>query len=149
MGQGDTKNGVTQYPPSSNISISDLFKNVNRLDKKFLKYIPNGFLTEAQMVAKQEALQEDSDRISKIPKLNSEDTTKLHQLRDTRQQEQKDKVNKVLEAENCSRPAMQKNNIQSQGLDVVLVPKVGLEPTRCHQHRILSPTRLPFHHFGM
>ena len=27
---------------------------------------------------------------------------------------------------------------------VVLV--VGLEPTCCHQHRILSPTRLPFHH---
>ena len=27
-----------------------------------------------------------------------------------------------------------------------LVLAVGLEPTRCHQHRILSPTRLPFHH---
>ena len=27
-----------------------------------------------------------------------------------------------------------------------LVLVVGLEPTRCHQHRILSPTRLPFHH---
>ncbi len=24
-----------------------------------------------------------------------------------------------------------------------LVPKVGLEPTRCRQHRILSPARLP------
>ncbi len=29
-----------------------------------------------------------------------------------------------------------------------VVPKVGLEPTRCRHHRILSPTRLPFHHFG-
>ncbi len=27
-----------------------------------------------------------------------------------------------------------------------LVLVVGLEPTRCCQHRILSPTRLPFHH---
>ena len=27
----------------------------------------------------------------------------------------------------------------------VMVLVVGLEPTRCHQHRILSPTRLPFH----
>ena len=30
-----------------------------------------------------------------------------------------------------------------------LVPKVGLEPTRCLQQRILSPSRLPFHHFGV
>lgn len=28
----------------------------------------------------------------------------------------------------------------------LLVLVVGLEPTCCHQHRILSPTRLPFHH---
>ena len=31
---------------------------------------------------------------------------------------------------------------------VALVPKVGLEPTRYHYQRILSPSRLPFHHFG-
>ena len=30
----------------------------------------------------------------------------------------------------------------------VLVPKVGFEPTRPEGHRILSPTRLPFRHFG-
>ena len=30
-----------------------------------------------------------------------------------------------------------------------LVPKVGLEPTRCRQQWILSPSRLPFHHFGL
>ena len=29
-----------------------------------------------------------------------------------------------------------------------LVPKVGLEPTRVLPHRILSPARLPFRHFG-
>ena len=28
------------------------------------------------------------------------------------------------------------------------VPKVGLEPTRVLPHRILSPARLPFRHFG-
>ena len=32
---------------------------------------------------------------------------------------------------------------------VLLVPKVGLEPTRCRQQWILSPSRLPFHHFGL
>ncbi len=30
----------------------------------------------------------------------------------------------------------------------VLVPVVGLEPTRCCHQRILSPSRLPFHHTG-
>lgn len=29
------------------------------------------------------------------------------------------------------------------------VPKVGLEPTRVLSHRILSPARLPFRHFGI
>src|SRR3954468_14329266 len=29
------------------------------------------------------------------------------------------------------------------------IPKVGLEPTRVLPHRILSPARLPFRHFGM
>ena len=30
-----------------------------------------------------------------------------------------------------------------------LVPVVGLEPTRCRHQRILSPSRLPFHHTGV
>ena len=30
----------------------------------------------------------------------------------------------------------------------LLVPKAGLEPARCCQQRILSPSRLPFHHTG-
>lgn len=29
------------------------------------------------------------------------------------------------------------------GIYLELVPRVGLEPTRCHHHRILSPARLP------
>ena len=29
-----------------------------------------------------------------------------------------------------------------------MVPVVGLEPTRCCQQRILSPSRLPFRHTG-
>lgn len=32
---------------------------------------------------------------------------------------------------------------------IILVPKAGLEPARCRQQRILSPPRLPFHHFGI
>lgn len=30
-----------------------------------------------------------------------------------------------------------------------VVPAVGLEPTRCHHQRILSPPRLPFRHAGL
>ena len=30
----------------------------------------------------------------------------------------------------------------------IVVPEVGLEPTRCRHQRILSPSRLPFHHSG-
>jgi hypothetical protein len=29
-----------------------------------------------------------------------------------------------------------------------VVPKEGLEPSRCCHQRILSPPRLPFRHFG-
>ena len=32
------------------------------------------------------------------------------------------------------------------GQQFFLVQVVGLEPTRCRQQRILSPSRLPFHH---
>ena len=31
----------------------------------------------------------------------------------------------------------------------IMVPVVGLEPTPCCQERILSPSRLPFHHTGL
>ncbi len=45
------------------------------------------------------------------------------------------------------------HGIATAGLRVhssfLLVPKVGLEPTRYRYHRILSPARLPFHHFGI
>ncbi len=39
------------------------------------------------------------------------------------------------------------SGVQLASSDVV--PVVGLEPTRCRHQRILSPSRLPFHHTGM
>ena len=38
---------------------------------------------------------------------------------------------------------------EQSGLCSDVVPKVGLEPTRYRYQRILSPSRLPFHHFGI
>ncbi len=43
---------------------------------------------------------------------------------------------------------IQQKNRSEYGFFVVLVPKAGLEPARCCHQRILSPPRLPFHHFG-
>jgi hypothetical protein len=37
----------------------------------------------------------------------------------------------------------------SRRTKVLEVPKVGVEPTRPFGHRILSPARLPFRHFGV
>ena len=34
-------------------------------------------------------------------------------------------------------------------LEFLMVPKVGLEPTRPRGHQILSLACLPFHHFGL
>lgn len=38
------------------ISIADIFRNVNSEDGRFLKYVPDGFLSEAQKAAKQKAI---------------------------------------------------------------------------------------------
>ncbi len=48
-------------------SIAEIFKNVNTADKHFLKYLPDGFLSEEQIKAKQEALAEDKRRIDAMP----------------------------------------------------------------------------------
>ena len=63
--QGNTKNGVTQDSRSVNISIAQIFSKINPSNKNFLKYLPDGFLNDAQMVAKQEALKEDADNAYK------------------------------------------------------------------------------------
>lgn len=56
VAQGNTNNGVTQYPHSSNISISDLLRNVNPLDESFYKYIPKMFFDGEKGTKKQFAL---------------------------------------------------------------------------------------------
>ena len=45
--------------------------------------------------------------------------------------------------------AGRKKTSEQSGLCSDVVPKVGLEPTRYRYQRILSPSRLPFHHFGI
>ena len=45
-------------------------------------------------------------------------------------------------------PAHLGGDYEWSGLCSDVVPVVGLEPTPCRQERILSPSRLPFHHTG-
>lgn len=49
--QGTTDNSVAQNSRSVNVSIHDLFKNINSQDVNFLKYIPSQFLTNEQKEA--------------------------------------------------------------------------------------------------
>ena len=51
--------------PASAIKIADLFKNVNVADGRLLKYIPDGFLNETQLAAKQAALAEQTEYIDR------------------------------------------------------------------------------------
>ena len=61
------QNGVrTSLLPVSSISISEIFKNVNPKDRKFLKYIPNQFLSDEQVKAKRLALREDDIKYGRV-----------------------------------------------------------------------------------
>lgn len=53
--------------PTSIYILSDVFSKINTQDKRFLKYIPDGFLSEDQKMAKNEAIKEEKDKIAKIP----------------------------------------------------------------------------------
>jgi hypothetical protein len=61
LDRGNTINGVTQQPRSVNISIANIFSKINPSDKSFLKYIPDGFLSDEQLKAKKQAIKEAND----------------------------------------------------------------------------------------
>ncbi len=58
--QGNTEDGVTQNSRSSTIRLADLFSKINPSDKQFLKYIPDGFLSGRQLMAKRDAMRKKS-----------------------------------------------------------------------------------------
>ena len=51
---------------ASSISIHQLFRKVNCLDKDLLKYVPNGFLNRGQKVAKSIALDEEASYLASL-----------------------------------------------------------------------------------
>src|SRR4051812_36977009 len=55
----------------------------------------------------------------------------------------------IREELSCLDPNATTSVRKPHDMSAARVPKVGLEPTRVLPHRILSPARLPFRHFGM
>ena len=74
-----TKSGGT-HPlfSDSKVSIADIFKNVNSKDGRFLKYVPDGFLSETQKEAKKDAIRKQNEENEKYGKRNN--ITELHNL---------------------------------------------------------------------
>ena len=62
--QGTTENSVAQNSRSVTISIPNIFAKINPKDISFLKYIPNEFLSEEQIEAKNKAIKNDDIRYS-------------------------------------------------------------------------------------
>lgn len=64
--------------PDSKVSIADIFKNVNSKDGRFLKYVPDGFLSETQKEAKKDALRKQNEENEKYGRRDN--ITELHNL---------------------------------------------------------------------
>ena len=52
-------------PSDSEYSLAQILRNVNPDDKTLLKYIPDGFLDDAQLAAKEEAIKEEREYVEK------------------------------------------------------------------------------------
>ena len=57
--RGNTDNGVTQLTRSVNISIANIFSKINPSDKSFLKYIPDGILSDEQLKKNNQVMTEE------------------------------------------------------------------------------------------
>lgn len=75
LGSTMNQNGTSRsLIPISNYNLAEIFANVNPADGHFLKYVPDGFLNDAQKAAKQSAIREDANRIQSYRQKNSVDT---------------------------------------------------------------------------
>ena len=72
--------------PASEYSLADIFGKINPQDGHFLKYLPDGFLSDEQIKAKMAALEEDASRITGYKKeapQHSNEIKEKFSLRDT------------------------------------------------------------------
>ena len=89
----DIKNAEQKYAPlSSNVSLSELIKNVNSLDADFLKYVPDAFLSSEQKSAKEKAMENEKEYIDKYKK--GSDKIKFYIDDENTEEKPKQKVSK-------------------------------------------------------
>lgn len=75
LGSTMNQNGTSRsLIPISSYNLAEIFSNVNPADGHFLKYVPDGFLNDAQKAAKQSTIREDANRIQSYRQKNSVDT---------------------------------------------------------------------------
>ena len=84
----------TNLLSTSTYSIREIFKNINPKDKLFLKYVPDEFLSEEQISAKREALEEEKKRRIKT---KSSDNAYMQAVKNSNEQEQQRLVDKAAE----------------------------------------------------
>ena len=76
-----TENGVEQnLLPASEYSIADIFKKINPVDKNFLKYVPDEFLNQEQINAKNEALAEEQRKYNGMQYSRKGDVTDVNSV---------------------------------------------------------------------
>ena len=63
-GTVDENQALHLIPASITYNLADIFREINPQDGHFLKYLPDGFLSEAQKDAKRMAIEEDIERIN-------------------------------------------------------------------------------------
>ena len=72
VGSTPGKNRTHSLVPASEYSLADIFREINTTDAHFLKYLPDGFLSEEQITAKEGAIAEDTARIDSYERRNSD-----------------------------------------------------------------------------
>ena len=91
---------ATSLLPISNISISDIFSKINPIDRKFLKYVPNQFLNEEQIQAKNIVLEMDKKKYSTASNDSNIENGRRFSVSSTPNSQTFEKSNETSEQEN-------------------------------------------------
>ncbi len=97
VGSAPENNQAPSLVPASEYSLADIFREINPKDAHFLKYLPDGFLSEEQINAKNAAIEEDDVRIQTYKRRYSNRDSDGNQLSQEQQEFFKD--SKVRDAD--------------------------------------------------
>jgi len=71
LGSAVGKSQARSLISASEYSLPEVFSKINPADRHFLKYVPDGFLSDVQKEAKQSALREDAARIAQYGRIGT------------------------------------------------------------------------------